>query len=83
MSALQVAIYLGAKDIEIVGMDLSAAGRAYDEGDRAQPSGLVNDYQKYILPTFEMMHRALKGRGLEIKNLSPVCPLPEYLFAQQ
>jgi len=83
MSALQVAIYLGAKDIEIIGMDLSAAGRAYDEGDNAQPSGLVNDYAKYILPTFEMMHRALDGRDVEIRNLSPVCPLPAHLFTRQ
>lgn len=79
--ALQVAVCLGATDIEIIGMDLSGAGRVYDEGKNARPSSLVEQYAKTILPSFEIMHRVLKDRGVKIRNLSPLCPLPRSLFA--
>jgi Kdo-III transferase WaaZ len=79
--ALQVAVRLGAKEIEIVGMDLSEGGRVYDEGDNPRPSGLVGHYEKSILPSFKLMHEALKGTGVRIRNRSPICPLPDDLFA--
>lgn len=79
-AALQVVVGLGATDIEIVGMDLSDQGRVYDEGSNPRPSGLLAQYQQYILPSFEVMHRALTGSGVKIRNLSPVCPLPAELF---
>lgn len=82
-AALQVAVGLGAVDIEILGMDLSGAGRAYDEGDNPRPSSLQEQYSKSILPSFEIMHQALAGSGVAIRNLSPVCPLPARLFAPQ
>jgi hypothetical protein len=79
--ALQIAVGLGATDIEIIGMDLSGAGRAYDEGGKARPSSLVEQYEKTILPSFKIMHRAMENSGVRIRNLSPVCPLPCALFA--
>lgn len=79
-AALQLAVRLGAQDIEIIGMDLSDAKRSYSEGDSAQPSALAKQYNKGILPSFEVMHEALSGRNVVIRNLSPVCPLPGRLF---
>lgn len=78
--ALQVAVRLGARDIEIVGMDLSGASRAYDEGDKPVRNTLGPNYEPVILPSFMMMHQALKDSGVSIRNLSPVCPLPGELF---
>jgi len=80
VSALQVAVTLGATDIEIIGMDLSNQGRAYDEGSTAQPSFLQKQYAAFILPTFEVMSRTLKGSGVKVRNLSPVCPIPASIF---
>ena len=80
VSALQVAVSLGASDIEIIGMDLRGQTRAYEEGAAIRPSYLEKQYTSYILPTFEVMHRALLGSGVKVKNLSPVCPLPARLF---
>lgn len=79
--ALQIAVRLGARDIEIVGMDLSSGGRAYEEGDKTVRNTLVGNYERTILPSFEMMHRSLAGGGVSVKNLSPVCPLPRELFS--
>lgn len=80
--ALQIAVSLGARDIEIVGMDLSGATRAYDEGGKPVRNTLASNYEPVILPSFGMMHRALERGGVTIRNLSPVCPLPRTLFPQ-
>lgn len=79
--ALQLAVRLGAKDIEIVGMDLSGAGRVYDEGANVVHNSLMSHYKPVILPSFETMARVLKGSGVQVRNLSPVCALPRSLFA--
>jgi hypothetical protein len=79
--ALQIAVRLGARDIEIVGMDLSSGARAYDEGDKAVRNTLVGNYERVILPSFEMMHQSLRGSGVTVRNLSPVCRLPATLFS--
>jgi len=81
LSALQVAVGLGATDIEIIGMDLSNMGHAHTAGISKRPNELVSQYEQYILPTFQAMHRALLGKGAAVRNLSPVCPLPAGLFA--
>ncbi len=81
LSALQIAVGLGATDIEIIGMDLSNMGHAHAEDNSARPHELVMQYEQYILPTFRVMHRSLLGRGVAIRNRSPVCPLPAGLFA--
>jgi KDO transferase-3 len=80
-AALQLAVGAGAKDVEIIGMDLSGAGRAYDERGNPRPTQLQQHYQQFILPSFEMMHRALQGSQVKIRCLSPACPLPSRLFA--
>ena len=80
-AALQVAVRLGARDIEIIGMDLGGKGRAYQEPVNERPSYLLDHYAAYVLPSFELMSRALAATGVRVKNLSPVCPLPRHLFA--
>ncbi len=79
--ALQIAVRLGARDIEIIGMDLSGGNRAYDEGDKPVRNTLGANYEPVILPSFRMMHHALANRNISVRNLSPVCPLPSALFS--
>lgn len=80
-AALQVAVRLGAKDIEIIGMDLAGKARAYEEGDRTQPSYLEDHYADYILPSFQIMSKALADTDIKVRNLSPICALPSCLFS--
>ncbi len=80
-TALQLMVGLGARDIEIIGMDLSGKGHSYVDLPDAIPSSLMDDFEVKILPAFEQMHQGLLGTGVVIKNLSPVCRLPQRLFA--
>ncbi len=77
VAALQVLVAMGATEIEIVGMDLSGGSSVYTS---ARPSRLSAQYDSVILPSFRAMHRALRKRGVSIRNLSPTCPLPRELF---
>lgn len=79
-SSLQIAIGLGALDLEIIGMDLGGSGRSYTEGQDKRPTQLQEHYESYILPSFQIMHKALTGRRVKVANLSPVCPLPAEIF---
>jgi KDO transferase-3 len=81
--ALQIAIGLGATDVEIIGMDLNGAGRAYDEGNERRPTQLQQHYQEFILPSFQVMSRVLAGSNVRVRNISPACPLPAHLFAKR
>lgn len=74
-AALQVLVGLGARNIDIVGMDLGGTGRCYDEGKEAMPSTLSKELESVILPAFKLMGNALEGEGVSIRNLSPVSPL--------
>jgi hypothetical protein len=78
-AVLQLAVWAGAEAIEIIGMDLGGAGHAYHE-DVPTISHLQKDYRQFILPAFECMAAALAGSRMEIRNLSPTCPLPAALF---
>ena len=78
--ALQIAIGLGATNVEIIGMDLSGAGRAYSEDSGQRPSQLQEHYQSFILPSFQTMRCALTGGNVTVSNRSSVCPLPKALF---
>lgn len=78
--ALQILIACGTNEIDIVGMDLSNQTRCYDEGNNPIPNQLVDNYEMHILPSFQLMNKALRGRPIKIKNLSESCPLPGELF---
>ncbi|HVJ46842.1 MAG TPA: hypothetical protein VM511_10680 [Luteolibacter sp.] len=75
--ALQVIIALGAKDIEIIGMDLGGGNSLYSDVGKSR---LAEEYQAVILPSFLEMGEALSGKGTDIRNLSPTCPLPPSVF---
>jgi KDO transferase-3 len=75
--ALQVIVALGGNDIEIIGMDLGGGNSAYTD---TGPSKLAEQYQTVLLPSFEIMSRALANRGVTIRNLSPTSPLPASIF---
>lgn len=77
-AALQLMVWSGARDIEVVGLDLGGKGRAYQE-DVPTVSHLERDKAGYILPAFACMARALAGTGIRIANLSQVSPLPAQL----
>ena len=79
-AALQIVIGLGARDIEIIGMDLTGKGHAYAETKGSIPSTLDEHYEQRILPSFALMSEALKGTGVAVRNLSPVCRLPSECF---
>jgi hypothetical protein len=79
-AALQIAVRLGAKDIEIVGMDLTSGSRAYAEINDTRPSQLETHYENYIYPSFKLLKQALASSGIKIKNLSTRCRLPADFF---
>lgn len=81
-AALQIMVGLGARDIEIIGMDLSGTGHAYPDKEGSIPSSLDADYECRILPSFGLMSEALRGSGVRVRNLSPVCRLPRDFFAE-
>jgi len=76
-SACQIANYLKAPHIFILGMDLSNTplpARAYEQGKQACKSYLNRDFESYIKPSFEYLS------SLQLKsqfwNLSPSSRLP-------
>lgn len=70
--ALQILAGLGAREIEIVGMDLCGGRSVYAS---AGESRLERQYETIIEPSFRIMREVLAGREIRITNLSPVCPL--------
>ncbi|GAA5495479.1 hypothetical protein Rhal01_01654 [Rubritalea halochordaticola] len=74
-AALQILVRLGARDIQIIGMDLGGAERNYTEQRTRRPSELEAQRDSVILPAFSVMSKALAKSGVRIRNLSPVCPI--------
>jgi len=77
--ALQILVELGAKEIEIVGMDLGGSQSSIYAN--SQPNRLQEQYAPVILPSFQMMRKVLESRSIRITNLSPTCPLPAEIFS--
>jgi hypothetical protein len=77
-AALQLVVWSGSRDIEVVGLDLGGKARAYDEA-APEVSHLERDYQDYIRPSFDCMAEALAGKSIQIYNHSRTSPLPRYL----
>jgi len=75
--ALQILIARGAKDIEIIGMDLGGGNSLYSD---TGPNRLAEQFERVICPSFQSMRTAIAGRGIRIKNISPACPLPPDIF---
>lgn len=77
--ALQLACHLGFGQVFVVGMDLrQSGGRFYEKGEAALPSSLDEDFERYILPSFELMARKVLPRtAMHVFNLSSVSRMPE------
>ena len=73
-SALQVAWWLGYRQIFMLGMDLGGNGdytRFYEKGGAAATTRLDRDFEPYILPSFELAGRICREEGGEVYNISP------------
>jgi hypothetical protein len=79
-AALQLAVWSGSRDIEVVGLDLGGTTRAYHE-DKPAISHLEAEKREFILPSFRCLAMALAGGPVTITNLSKVSPLPRDLLS--
>ena len=74
--ALQLAYYLGFKNVALVGLDLnSQSGRFYDK-DNALPTSIDQDYLRFILPSFELLSNKVVSDSFKVFNLSESSRLP-------
>ncbi|WP_236632092.1 hypothetical protein [Endozoicomonas montiporae] len=82
ISAIQVALILGYREIYIFGMDLSVEKglRFYDERQNDEPSFLNRDYQTQILPWFRLFSQQLGHLGIKCFNISPSSILPDKII---
>ncbi|MDR1661431.1 MAG: hypothetical protein LBR95_03255 [Azoarcus sp.] len=76
--ATQLAYFLGFRRVFIIGMDLrSSAGRFYEQGRDILPTGLDDDFKKYILPSFKIMvKKATAKEDFKVFNLSMESRMP-------
>ncbi|MDC7827057.1 lipopolysaccharide core biosynthesis protein [Pseudomonas sp. BLCC-B13] len=81
-AALQLGYHLGFSNIVLVGVDMGTGtqpGRFYEQGDAALPSRLDEDYDDYILPSFELVAERVVGPHFRVFGLSQSSRLPERL----
>ncbi len=80
--AIQIAYYIGYRRVFLLGMDLGGKDRqlrCYEEQE-CRPSRLADDYQRFILPSFEVLQTNSATLGLEVYNLSPCSRLPSSII---
>lgn len=77
-AGLQLSCHLGFRQAFLIGVDLrQQGGRFYEQGQAALPSSLDEDFEQYILPSFELMAKKIAPRtGLQVFNLSLESRLP-------
>jgi KDO transferase-3 len=76
-AALQLAYHLGFSKVFLVGVDMNAQpGRFYEQGEAALPTRLDEDYEDYILPSFELLAEQVVGPAFQVFNLSQTSRLP-------
>ncbi len=80
-AALQLVVWSGSRQIEIVGLDLGGSTRAYGEVNPVV-SHLEKDYRDYILPSFQCMAAALSESSVRMFHHSTTSPLPRHLVPQ-
>lgn len=79
-AAMQLAYHLGFRNVVLVGADMGAQpGRFYEQGEAALPSRLDEDYDDYILPSFELVAERVVGPHFRVFGLSRASRLPERL----
>lgn len=80
-AALQLMVWSGSRDIEVVGLDLGGGKRAYEEANPVV-SHLEKDLRDFILPSFRCMAAALAGSSIRMINHSKTSPLPRDLVPE-
>lgn len=77
-NAIQIAFYLGFKEIFLLGFDLGNAGlpRFYERREDVVRSGLLNDYEEHIKPFMLLTKLASEKTGVAVYNCSPTTLLP-------
>ncbi len=78
-AACQLAVYAGARDINMVGFDIGNAQqpRFNETGQTRLKSRLDQAYPRRILPAMRLFARICRERGIACWNHSPVSLLPE------
>ncbi|MGN5592949.1 lipopolysaccharide core biosynthesis protein [Stutzerimonas nitrititolerans] len=80
-AALQAAYHMGFEQVFLVGVDMSPQlGQFYDPKGEVVPSRLGDDYEDYILPSFELMSRKVVSPRFTVYNLSAQSRIPEKII---
>lgn len=82
---LQIAIYLGFKQLYLAGVDLNNfhLPRFYETPDNITYSQLALDFEKNILPAFEHASEVMKKLNVEVKNMSLDSALDSHIFEKK
>lgn len=79
--ALQTAVWMGYKNIFILGMDLGGTGMAYFyNNENNKKPNFLKDFDPYIRVSFEQARRAMDELGFNIYNLSKYSTLSEKII---
>jgi len=75
--AVQLAVWMGYRDIFIIGMDLGGTGmKHFYENEQNKAPDFLKDYDPYIKVSFEQVRRAGNKLGFSVYNLSDKSTLP-------
>ncbi len=83
--ALQIAYYLGFRNLYVLGMDLNYRGdnpRFYETSESMRPTKIDKDYDPYILPAFSVLASLCRAGEVAAYNLSPASRLPANIMAR-
>jgi Kdo-III transferase WaaZ len=81
LAAAQIAIALGYKDIQFLGLDMKTTGsqhRFYQER-KPEPSFIDRNFHDLILPSFDILRRYCDKRGVTLSNWSNDSAIPRSL----
>ena len=78
-TAAQLAIYMGARNINIFGFDIGNSNqpRFNESKNDSLKSGLLKDYNNFILPSMKLLSSICKKNKITLKNMSPISIIPE------
>jgi Kdo-III transferase WaaZ len=81
LAAAQVAMALGYRDIQFLGLDMKQSGaqhRFYEER-KPEPSFIDRNFEGLILPSFVVLRRHCDAHGVVLSNWSPDSAIPRAL----
>ncbi len=84
IGAAQVALGLGYRDLQFLGLDMTNGGtpaRFYKEA-KPEPSFIDRNFEKLILPSFELLRTVCDEVGAKVSNWSFNTAIPRHLVPQ-